>query len=216
LPLHHFIPIADAFVQAKSRLGSGELAVRDLTQHARNRRLTVAARVILHGRPELCVIIRSAFWRHYEILRFSALEGIRGETAGVRGPGRLPGGAWYFFVGRRQFEQLYFTAALIRPVARQAPLSPSVLQPPASHVVRQEPPDVRLPEEPQLEAPIQRQPDDPKAWLREARRKHPQESGESMTGYARRLYGHMEREFEEPPWGDADALRRRLYDQNYS
>src|SRR5215471_2294543 len=60
LPLHQFMPLSDAFAQAKNRLGlwSDDLAVGELWQYARHGRLTVAARRILPDRTEQAFILK--------------------------------------------------------------------------------------------------------------------------------------------------------------
>jgi hypothetical protein len=95
------------------------------------------------------------------------------------------------------------------------PISSTPEEPPGE-VARPELPDVRLPEEPQFEGPGKWRPEDVKIWFKEIRRNYPQGSDESKTAYAVRLYGHMEKDFENPlPWDDAESLRRRLNDPNY-
>jgi hypothetical protein len=67
-------------------------------------------------------------------------------------------------------------------------------------------------------------PPPPRKWLPEEvpewfgciRTKYPQEPGETKSDYARRLYDRMTSDFENPPWGDAETLRRRLYDPDYA
>lgn len=119
LPPHQFMPLDQAFAKAKSYLGSSDLAARDLTQHARGRRLTVAARRIFPDGTEQVLILRRAYWRYFAILPPSSDSGM----VRVRGRIILPG-VWYCFVGRRRFDRLYSTAppsvpAVQKPTARQ-------------------------------------------------------------------------------------------------
>lgn len=123
LPLHQFVPLNDAFAQAKGYLGSYSLAAHDLTQHARARRLTLGVRVISPDGTEQALILRLAFWRWYEI--YDALRPGAGPPqrswATVRQVCGKPTtllGAWHFFVGRRRFERLYSTVALSKPAAQ--------------------------------------------------------------------------------------------------
>lgn len=103
LPLHEFMPLNDAFVQAKNSLGSGELAARDLTKDARAKRLTVAARWVEPNGIEQAGILRSAFWQYYKIVSSFPFDVNRLEGASVRGPPLA--GRWYFFVSRRRQSQ---------------------------------------------------------------------------------------------------------------
>jgi hypothetical protein len=111
LPLDKFLPLDDAFAQASSRLGAASgLTARDLWQHARNRRLTVAARRILPDGTERVFIFRSAFWQHF-VFRLSpdavhSQVRLRGALEAILVPG-----PWHLFVGRRRFDRLYPTAA---------------------------------------------------------------------------------------------------------
>ena len=112
LSLHHFVPLNDAFAQAKNHLGSYSLAAHDFTQHARARRLTLAVRVIWPDRTEQAFILRSTFWRWHEIYNglrsgadppqrdWATVRQVRGNPASMLGQ-------WYVFVGRRRFERLY-------------------------------------------------------------------------------------------------------------
>jgi hypothetical protein len=106
LPLHQFMSLNHAFAKAKDCLGSGDLAARDLRQHARDRRLTIAARRILPDDTEQVLIFRSVYWRYFEIWPPSPEFP---EVVRVRGPITFRG-AWYCFVGSRRFKQLYSTA----------------------------------------------------------------------------------------------------------
>jgi hypothetical protein len=106
LPLHQFMSLNHAFAKAKDCLGSGDLAARDLRQHARDRRLTIAARRIFPDGTEQVLIFRSAFWRYFEIWPPYSSDS---EVVPVRGPITFPG-AWYCFVGRRRFCRLYSLA----------------------------------------------------------------------------------------------------------
>jgi hypothetical protein len=133
LPLRQFMPLSDAFAQAKNRLGvwSDDLAARELWQHARHRRLTVAARQILPGGTEQVFILKSAFWQYFAIETIHPFPDVRLKAAVVRGriwPASLGDGRWYFFVGRRRFDRCYSTAAPSKPAA-QAPASSTSLTP---------------------------------------------------------------------------------------
>jgi hypothetical protein len=107
------MPLNDAFTQAKNRLGSYDLTARDLTQHARARRLTIAVRVIWPDRTEQAFILRSAFWRWYGIDEARRLVGDTMQRAGTATVRQMCGnptpllGDWHLFVGRRRFERLY-------------------------------------------------------------------------------------------------------------
>jgi predicted RNA polymerase sigma factor len=104
LPLHQFMSLNHAFAKAKDCLGSGDLAARDLRQHARDRRLTIAARRIFPDGTEQVLIFRSAYWQYFEIW-----PPYDSKVVHVRGPITFPG-AWYCFVGRRRFDRLYSTS----------------------------------------------------------------------------------------------------------
>jgi transposase len=121
LPLHQFMSLNQAFAEAKSRLGSGDLTAHDLTQHARGRRLTVAARRILPDGTEQVLIFRSAYWRYFAILPPSSDFG----AVRVRGRTILPG-TWYCFVGRRRFDQLYSTAPPSVSTVQKPPSTPQL------------------------------------------------------------------------------------------
>jgi hypothetical protein len=113
LPLHRFISLNDALSKAKSRLGSGDLAARDLWQHAKARRLTIAARRIRYDGTEEVLILRSRFWQYFVItrtVRFQDPVSMTGayDAAWVRGPSALPG-RWYLFVDHRQLDKLYYS-----------------------------------------------------------------------------------------------------------
>lgn len=125
LPLHQFMPLNHAFVRAKNCLGAGGIAAHDLWQHARCRRLTIAARRILPDGTEQVVIFRPKFWQYFAIL---PPDSIRPGVARIRaayGWAPLLIGDWYAFVGRRRFDRCYSTAAPSKP-AVQAP-APSIL-----------------------------------------------------------------------------------------
>src|SRR5262249_15352659 len=68
LPLHRFMPLNDAFAQAKSCLGAGGIAAHDLVRRAQNRQLTVAARRIFSDGTEQVLIFRSVYWQYFTIL----------------------------------------------------------------------------------------------------------------------------------------------------
>ena len=111
LPINRFLPLADAFVQVKNRLGSFSLAARDLTQRAYGGLLTTAVRVIWLDGTEEAFLLRPVFWQWFDILdvaRFGAPPGER--MAYVNGPIAFIG-QWYFFVGRRRLDRFYSTAA---------------------------------------------------------------------------------------------------------
>jgi hypothetical protein len=124
LPLHQFMSLNHAFAKAKDCLGSGDLAARDLRQHARNRRLTIAARGVFPDDTEQALIFRSAFWRYFEIWPPYPSDS---EAVRVRGAITLPG-AWYCFVGRRRFDLLYSTADDRRAAREPALGTPSIPQ----------------------------------------------------------------------------------------
>jgi hypothetical protein len=124
LPPHQFMPLSDALAQAKSCLGSSDLALRKLRQDARRRRLTIAAWRILPDGTEQVLLFRAAFFQYFAILSPDSIRPI----ASVRGPVSLVGGRWYYFVGRRRFERLYSTAAPSKPAA-QAPAPSTSLTP---------------------------------------------------------------------------------------
>jgi hypothetical protein len=120
LPLHQFMPLNQAYVKAKDRLGSGDLAAHDLWEHALGRRLTVAARRILPDGTEQAFILRSAFWQYFTILSVRAdldphldtarVQGDNPLTGWLSGPSRWWPGHWYFFVGCRRFDRLHSAA----------------------------------------------------------------------------------------------------------
>jgi hypothetical protein len=202
LPFDKVTTLIDAFVQVKNHLGSGKLAARDLTQHARAGRLTVAALWILPNGSKQVGILRPLFWQDNKILVSFPFDDKRDEGATVRGPPKV--GHWYFFVGRRRLDRLYSTAAPSKPAAQR----PSEKQ--------SQPEDRKLtllPDEPQFQG--RWRPEDVKIWFKKIRRDHPRRPDEHKTEWAERLYDHMKNNFENPPWGDAAALRRRLNDPNY-
>jgi hypothetical protein len=134
LPLHQFISLNDALAQVRGRVGAGDLAAHDLWQHARERRLTIAARQVWRGQ-EQAFILRSAFWQYFTIDAYRPWVYDSSETARSSPDDRLevarvwrgrgaPSwvGTWYFFVARKRFERLYSAAA-------QAP-TPSILSAP--------------------------------------------------------------------------------------
>jgi hypothetical protein len=138
---HRFMPLDDALVQAKNRLGSGGLAARDLTKHARAGRLTVAGRRFGRGDVEQVVIFRSTFWQYFKILSSSLPSDVNRLEAGVwerasMWGSRLPG-RWYFFVGRRRFHRHYSIAAPGKPVAQRSP--PKQSQPQSPKLTSSEP-----------------------------------------------------------------------------
>jgi hypothetical protein len=101
------IPLGDALVQAKNRLGSFELAAHDITQAALTGRLTLAIRWVQSDGTARAAILRRTFWRRYEIKGrlFDAsrkVPGIHRRSDGRRLLGRL-----WFFVLRRRFDCLY-------------------------------------------------------------------------------------------------------------
>jgi hypothetical protein len=106
LPVHRFISLNDAFSLAKSRLGSGDLAAIDLTQHAKAGHLMIAAWNIRHDGTEQFLILRSRFWQYFGIERSLNFFEACGDAASVRGSSALPG-RWYFFADRRQLDQFY-------------------------------------------------------------------------------------------------------------
>jgi hypothetical protein len=119
LPPYLFMPLNEAVARAADRLGSSSLAGRDLTQHARARRLTVAMRWIWPDGREQMFILRSRFWQWYAICaRDPAPEIGRQESVSVLGaPGnRVPlRGQGHGFVGRRRFERLYSATPPSKP-----------------------------------------------------------------------------------------------------
>jgi hypothetical protein len=198
LPLHELMPLTDAFVQAEKRLGSGELAARDLTKHARAGRLTVAVQWVERGGIELAGIPRSAFWQYYKI----SLD--RLEPVVVRGARTAGMGRPYFFVRRRRFDRLYSTAAPSKPVERRP--SPKQSQPEDRKLTL-------LPEEPQFEPRNRRKPEEANKWLAEQITGDPRKPDETKNEWARRKYPDMKRDFgEDIPWKDWTVLRRRMND----
>jgi hypothetical protein len=94
-----------------------------------------------------------------------------------------------------------------------SPSEPSATREPPVEAGQQELPDVRLPEEPQLEEPRKWSPKDALEWLEQAKRDHPQREGENKNKWAQRLYDHMKTDFgEDIPWTGWLTLRRRLDD----
>jgi hypothetical protein len=89
--------------------------------------------------------------------------------------------------------------------------TPTTQEPPSW---RQEPPDVRLPQKPQIEELRKWRPKDVKDWFEETIKNHPQKRGESKNAWARRLYNdHMTKDFgEDIPWTSWETLRRRMDD----
>jgi hypothetical protein len=140
LPLHHFVPLNDAFAQAKDRLGSYQLAAHDLTQHVRARRLTLAVRVIWPDGTEQVFILRPTFWRWYAIYNgFRSADPPQRGWATVRQMCGNPTsmlGQWHFFVGRRRFERLYSVSTPSKPTPKARSGGPSV----ASRKIPEQPP----------------------------------------------------------------------------
>jgi hypothetical protein len=203
LPLHEFTTLNDAFVQEKNHWGSGELAARELTKHARARRLTVAARWVERGGIEHVGILRSAFWRYYKIVSAFPFEINRPEGTSVLGPPLA--GRWYFFVGRRRLDRLHSTPAPSKPVAQRP--SPKQSQPQDDRRL------TLLPEKLQFEAPRKRRPEEAMRWLAEKMANDPPKSGD-RSDWARRHYPEMKNDFGEDdiPWKDWTVLRRRMND----
>jgi hypothetical protein len=208
LPLDKFMPLIDAFVQAENRLGSGELAAHDLTDHARAGRLTVAARWVERGGLKQAGVLRSAFWQSFKIWPD------RLERVCVRGP--LLAGHWTWFVGRRRFDRLYSIAVSSTPVAQH---STAVSSKPAaqrsSPKSSQSQDDRRLTllsDEPQFEERIKWRREDAMKWLADQFKGDTPKSGE-RSAWARRKYLDMVRDFgENIPWQDWEVLRRRMND----
>ena len=121
LPLSRLVPLKDAAKLASDRLGSYELAARDLVQRARTRQLMIVAQVT--GRDERVFLLRPEFWRWYRIVwsRSRPDEGRpevfvdvdRVHDNRVRTVGR-----WDFFVGRRRLERLYSVSPPSKPVTK--------------------------------------------------------------------------------------------------
>jgi len=138
LPLSRLVPLKDAAKLASDRLGSYELAARDLVQRARTRQLMIVAQVT--GRDERVFLLRPEFWRWYRIVwsRSRPDEGRpevfvdvdRVHDNRVRTVGR-----WDFFVGRRRLKQLYSVAPL-KPVTRSDEVERYGMPPPGRSLER--------------------------------------------------------------------------------
>jgi hypothetical protein len=211
LPLHHFVPLNDAFTRAKDRLGSYSLAAHDFTQYARARRLTLAVRVIWPDHTEQAFILRPTFWRWYEIY-----DGIRPSVDGAipsqrgwatvrqaRGDPTSLLGRWHFFVGRRRFDRLYSGAAPSKLAAQELPRE---RQPEGAQEL------IVLSDEPQFEPAPKWRPEQAEEWLREAMVSYPQKPEENKNAWARRLYDdHMKGDFgDDIPWSGWETLRRYM------
>jgi hypothetical protein len=123
LPLHHFVPLNDALERAKGPLGSYSLAARDLTQHARGRRLTLGVRIIWPDGTEQVFILRRAFWRWYAIYETHRRVGDFQQeywaiVRQVCGKSTTLLGTWHLFVGRRRLDRVFSTAAPSRAGAK--------------------------------------------------------------------------------------------------
>jgi hypothetical protein len=114
--VHQFVPLNDAFERAKGSLGSYSLAARDLTQHARGRRLTLGVRIIWPDGTEQVFILRRAFWRWYAIYETHRRVGDFQQeywaiVRQVCGKSTTLLGTWHLFVGRRRLDRVYSTGA---------------------------------------------------------------------------------------------------------
>jgi hypothetical protein len=102
-------------------------------------------------------------------------------------------------------------AAESRVEAEPAPAPPT--EPPRVEPVSSSPELLLLPDEPQFEGLRKWQPEEVQAWFKNIRKTHPKKPGETNNAYARRLYEHMQNDFEEDiPWTEWTTLRRRLND----
>ena len=195
LPLHQFMPLNDAFVRAKNCLGAGGIAAHDLTQRARNRRLTIAARRILPDGTEQVFFFRTRFWQYFAIETTHPSPDVRLEVAIVRRqgliwPAALGSGRWYFFVGRRRFDRCYSTAVPSRPA----------LQKPPREQPRLDSKLTLLPEEPQLEPAPKWRPEEAMKWLAEKMASDPPKPGDK-NAWAQRYYPIMQEDFgRDIPW----------------
>jgi hypothetical protein len=102
------------------------------------------------------------------------------------------------------------------PHVEPVPLSPKPLAqelPPEK--AEQQGPPLLLSDKPQFEEPRKWRPKDVKEWFKYVRKIDPQKPEENNSDYARRLHGRMAKDFENPPWGEAETLRRRLNDPDY-
>jgi len=111
-----------------------------------------------------------------------------------------------------------------RPVTTQAepePVPPTESQQPSSPKLSvQEPPPEEAeqqPDEPQFEGPKKWRPEEVPKWFRHVRTTYPRKPGETKSAYADRLHKQMTKDFDEnPPWSDAETVRRRLNDPDYA
>jgi hypothetical protein len=114
LPPQKWAPLSEAFARVKSGVGAGELAAHDLTEHARNKRLILAARRIVRGASE-ALVFEPEFWQ---------------PTTKIEPPTPLSepmpriwsswlalqqGHDWHFFVCRAELDKLYPVTTVATP-----------------------------------------------------------------------------------------------------